>query len=188
MKKTITTVMAAAVFAVPLAACSAGHGTHAADNPDSDLSNFASPVASPATTAAPATQAALQSDPNGQECASLDSLGYCAGDDPSPMQTWCDGSGYTGFQTVESDLSQLDTDSGNNDLAAVESDGATLFQDANAASHDPNFLPPLSNAHKVDYGVWMGYLMVAGEKASTGDISSAASAMQQGSKFVSITE
>jgi hypothetical protein len=147
-------------------------------------------AATTAAAPAPATQApAPQADPNGQQCASLDSLGYCPGDDPAstpaattPMQAWCGSIGYSDFQTVESDLSQLGTDSANNDLSAVESDGTTQFQDATAASHDPNFLPPLSNAHKV------GYLMVAGYKSRTGDISGATSALEQASKYTSITQ
>jgi hypothetical protein len=72
-------------------------------------------------------------DPNGELCASLDSLGYCPGDDPSPMQQWCSGDGDSDFQAVQSDLDQLSTDSSNDDLISVESDGATLAQDAQTA-------------------------------------------------------
>lgn len=65
----------------------------------------------------------------------------------------------------------------------MESDGASLFHDASATVGN---LPPLSNAHKVDYGVWMGYLAVAGYKASTGDIAGASSALQKATQFNSI--
>lgn len=133
----------------------------------------------------------MQTDPNGQQCIPLDSLGYCPGDDPptpSPLQQWCSGSGYSDFQTVQSDLSQLDTDSGNSDLAAVESDGSSLFQDAHAASQDPDFLPPVSNTHRVQYGLWVGFVMVAGAKAGNGDISGASSAIAQASKYTSTVQ
>jgi hypothetical protein len=88
---------------------------------------------------APAEQtAASQTDPNGQTCDTLDSLGYCPGDDPTPTQTpvqlWRSGTGYSDFQQVQSDLNQISADSGNDDLAAVESDGTSLFQDASATA------------------------------------------------------
>lgn len=48
-------------------------------------------TAKAAATRAPATSAAptptSQTDPNGQQCSSLDSLGYCPGDEPSPTPT-----------------------------------------------------------------------------------------------------
>lgn len=136
------------------------------------------------TSAAAATQAAAAvTDPDGQQCASLDSLGYCPGDDPSPMQQWCSGTGYTDFQSVESDLSQLGQDAGDDDLAAVEQDGATLAQDASSIE---STLPPLSNAHKVTFGVWMGYMSLAGIKASQGDIGGASSLMEDATQYNSI--
>ena len=122
-------------------------------------------------------------DPNGQQCASLDSLGYCPGDDPSPMQQWCSGTGYDDFQSVQSDLSQISQDAGDDDLAAVEQDGATLAQDASGIESS---LPPLSNAHKVTFGVWMGYMSLAGIKASQGDISGASSLMEDATQYNSI--
>jgi hypothetical protein len=126
-----------------------------------------------------------QTDPNGQQCPALDSAGYCPGDDPSPMQQWCNGTGYSDFQQVEQDLQQLQQDSGNNQAGTVEAqDGPALFRDAAAAVSAG--LPPLSNAHKVDYGVWLGYLSVAGEKISQGDIAGASSALQQATQFTSI--
>jgi hypothetical protein len=129
------------------------------------------------------TPTPMQTDPNGQQCPSLDSLGYCPGDDPSPMQQWCNSTGYSDFEQVESDLNQLSTDAGNQDLASVEQDGTSLFQDAGTAVQH---LPPLSNLHKVNYGVWLGYLLTAGYKASQGDISGAASAMEKAAQFISI--
>lgn len=42
----------------------------------------ASATSAPATSVIPSST--FQIDPNGQQCSSLDSLGYCPGDDPSP--------------------------------------------------------------------------------------------------------
>ena len=125
------------------------------------------------------TPTPLATDPNGQQCASLDSLGYCPGDDPSPIQQWCSGNGYSDFQAVQSDLNQISTDSGNNDLISVESDGSSLFHDATVAGQN---LPPGTNKEKLDYGLYMGYLLVAGAKASSGDINGTASAMAKASQ------
>lgn len=144
----------------------------------------ASTTAPPSAAPTAATQAAAAvTDPNGQQCASLDSLGYCPGDDPSPMQQWCDSTGYDGFQSVQSDLSQLGQDAGDDDLAAVEQDGATLAQDASSVESS---LPPLSNAHKVTFGVWMGYMSLAGIKASQGDIDGASGLLEDATQYNSI--
>ena len=134
------------------------------------------------TTAATQTAAAV-TDPNGQQCASLDSLGYCPGDDPSPIQQWCSSAGYDSLQSVQSDLGQIEQDAGDDDLAAVEQDGATLAQDASSIESS---LPPLSNAHKVTFGVWMGYVSLAGIKASQGDISGASSLLEDATQYNSI--
>lgn len=125
----------------------------------------------------PAREAA---DPNGESCASLDSLGYCPGDDPSPMQQWCNGDGDSDFQAVQSDLDQLSTDSSNEDLTSVESDGATLAQDAEAAVKN---LPPASKTQKLDYGLYMGYVSVAGLKLTNGDLSGADSAFAKSTQY-----
>lgn len=119
-------------------------------------------------------------DPSGQFCTALDSLGYCPGDDPSPMQQWCSGDGYSGYQAVQSDLNQLQTDASNSDLGSIMSDGSSLFGDAVTASKD---LPPGTKTQKLDYGLYMGYLFVVGEKASTGDITDAVTALQKASQF-----
>lgn len=86
------------------------------------------------------------------------------------MTAWCNGAGYSDYQTVESDISQIGTDSGNNDLAALESDGSQLLTDAQPTVHN---LPPLSKTHTFDYGLYMGWLLVAGGKLSQGDVSAA---------------
>lgn len=195
MSKTIT-LACVVPLCLTIAACgSAAAGRPATLNALSSSANSASAAACEAkggswdgtacdtSQLAPSTSPAQETDPNGQTCDALDSLGYCPGDDPSPMQQWCSGNGYSDFQQVQQDLSQLSTDSGNDDLAAVEQDGSSLFQDAHTAGLN---LPPLSNMHKVEYGVWMGYLLVAGYRASNGDLSGASSAMASASKYTSI--
>jgi hypothetical protein len=151
-----------------------------------------SPCRSPATTATASTTTAAAvplttavpqvTDPSGQACPSLDSAGYCPGDDPAtPMDNWCAGNGYSDYSAVESDLSALSADSGNNDLLSVESDGAQLFHHASVAGLN---LPPVSDkTQKLDYGLYMGWLLVGGEKSSAGDITSADGAFQKAASY-----
>jgi hypothetical protein len=122
-------------------------------------------------------------DANGQACDSFDSLGYCPGDDPTPMQNWCAGNGYSDFQAVQADMSQLGTDSSNNDLLSVEADGASLFHHASVAGLN---LPPGTKTQKLDYGLYMGYLMVGGSKLTTGDISGADSSLSKSTQFTKV--
>jgi hypothetical protein len=121
-----------------------------------------------------------RSDPSVQSCAALDSLGYCPGDDPSPLQQWCAGDGYSNYQAVQSDLTQMQTDAGNGDLGSVMSDGRSLGQDAtNAFEH----LPPGTSIQKVDYGAYIGSLVLAGDKESLGDINGATTLLQKAWQF-----
>ena len=121
-------------------------------------------------------------DPSGQACPALDSAGYCPGDDPAtPMDSWCAGNGYSDYSAVESDMSALSAGAGNNDLLSVESDGAQLFHHASVAGLN---LPPVSDkTQKLDYGLYMGWLMVGGQKASAGDITGADSAFQKATPY-----
>lgn len=153
-----------AMAALAVTAC-AGSAHHAAAS------------AHPAQSTATAVEI---TDPNGQSCTALDSLGYCPGDDPSPMQQWCSGDGYSDYQAVQSDLNQLQTDANNSDLSSIMSDGSSLFSDAVTASKN---LPPGTKTQKLDYGLYTGYLFVVGEKASTGDINGAVTALQKASQF-----
>jgi hypothetical protein len=82
-------------------------------------------------------------------------------------------------------MGQLSTDSGNNDLIAVEQDGTQLFGDAGTAGQN---LPPKSDPHSFGYGIYMGYLVIAGYRASNGNLSgagSASAAMQRASQHLS---
>jgi hypothetical protein len=171
--------IALAAAAVAGVALGAGCGSSASTAASSTTASTAA-AAAPASPA-PAPQ---QTDPSGQACPSLDSAGYCPGDDPTTsapavtpaqaaMNTWCAGNGYSDLQTVRSDLSQIGTDSGDSDLIAVEQDGAQLFSDARTAGAN---LPPKSDPHSFGYGVYTGYLLIAGYRASTGNISGAGSA------------
>jgi len=128
------------------------------------------------------TQAPQVTDPNGVTCDTLDSLGYCPGDDPTPMQQWCNGNGYSDYQNVQSDLTQMGTDAGNNDLLSVEQDGAQLAQDAKNAFED---LPPGSKHQKFYYGMYMSYMLIAGLKAVNGDVAGTDSALSSTDQFKS---
>jgi hypothetical protein len=115
-------------------------------------------------------------DPNGQACQSLDNKGYCPGDDPqTPMGQWCSGDGYSDWQTVTSDIQQLGTDAGADDISSVESDGAQLARDAVTAEKN---LPPGTKMRKFNYGFVMAALTLAGLKAANGDITGADSALR----------
>ena len=156
-------------------------GTVACSSPASRAS--AAPPASPSTAVAVVTTQAPQvTDPNGVTCDTLDSLGYCPGDDPTPMQQWCNGNGYSDYQNVQSDLTQMGTDAGNNDLLSVEQDGAQLAQDAKNAFED---LPPGSKHQKFYYGMYMSYMLIAGLKAVNGDVAGTDSALSSTDQFKS---
>ncbi len=99
---------------------------------------------------------------------------------PSPIDVWCAGTGGTGLQAVSTDLDQIQTDSGNDDLPAIESDGTQLFNDAQTAGHD---LPPGSKKVKLYYGLFMGWMMIAGYKMSTGDVTDANSDISRALQF-----
>jgi hypothetical protein len=176
----------AAVAAFLIAGCSSPPAAHmataaAADGQAAQCAQVGGTWSNGTCTAVAPTLS--QTDRNGQQCTSLDSLGYCPGDDPSPMQQWCGSTGYDSFQSVQTDLSQLGQDAGDDDLGAVEQDGATLAQDASSIE---SALPPLSNVHKVTFGVWMGYMSLAGIKASQGDIGGASSLTEDATQYNSI--
>jgi hypothetical protein len=163
----------AVIAALALVGCGTAAATQAA--------RTSAPARAPAS---PSASASPQfTDPNGETCPAADSLGYCGDDDPTTappvtaaqadLTAWCAGSGYSDFTTVESDMGQLSTDSGNNDLIAVEQDGTQLFGDASTAGQN---LPPRSDPHAFGYGIYMGYLLIAGSRASNGNISGAGSA------------
>ena len=57
------------------------------------------------------------------------------------------------------DLSQVQTDSGDSDLSALESDGTQLFKDATMAFQDrPS--ASIGKTPAFNYGIWMGYVTV----------------------------
>lgn len=87
----------------------------------------------PATSAVPSPT--FQTDPNGQQCSSLDSLGYCPGDDPSPTPTAPD-TAACGTQ-VEAWLAEQDrTGIGGN---TVQHDIRAILFDAQAyVKYDPS--------------------------------------------------
>jgi hypothetical protein len=88
------------------------------------------------------------------------------------LQNWCQGQGFQDYQNVDNDLDQIKTDSGDEDLPAVENDGLQLFNDAHAAGTN---LPPVDNTDKLNYGLAMGWLLIAGDKLGAGDLTDAES-------------
>lgn len=176
---------AAVMASIATAGILAGCGTAASTSKPSPVTSSPSTILTPP----------LFTDPIGGTCLpSVQVNGYCPGDAPSTtappvnaaqadLAAWCAGPGYSDFQSVQSDLSQLQTDSGNSDLAAVEQDGSQLFNDAHTAALN---LPPKSDKASFGYGLWLGYLLIAGYRASSGNLSgpgSASTALQSASTY-----
>jgi hypothetical protein len=82
------------------------------------------------------------------------------------LSVWCGGNGYSDWQSVAGDLSQLGTDSGNNDLVSVESDGGQLARDAVAALQN---VPPGTRMEKFNYAYVMSALTIVGLKLNQGE-------------------
>jgi hypothetical protein len=100
-----------------------------------------------------------------------------------PLQTWCDGSGGAANNAVLADLNQIGTDATNQDLASVEADGTQLAADAIAASAP---LPPLPRHQKFNYGLAMGYFLVAGHRLSTGDVTGGSAALKKADHLINL--
>jgi WD40 repeat protein len=98
----------------------------------------------------------------------------CPGDRPSPTTMWCTGDGHSSWQKATQDLSQFESDAGNNNISAVKSDGSQLTRDAATAEKN---LPPGTNLQKSNYRYVMATLASAGLKASQGDIVGVASTL-----------
>jgi len=99
---------------------------------------------------------------------------------PSAISVWCEGAGGSDLQAVNSDLSQISTDANNDDVTAVAEDGEQLFHDASQAGIN---LPPLQNAHKLDYGLYMGWMLQAGYRLNIGDDTTADDDLQKAQQF-----
>lgn len=83
------------------------------------------------------------------------------------------------MQTVQSDLTAIGTDASNQDASALESDGSTLATDAQTAALDP---PPIDSS---DYTAAMTDCVTAGNDASNGDFTDAATALSNGNALIS---
>ena len=80
----------------------------------------------------------------------------------APTQTvsdWCTFSVLADMGRVASDLTQLQTDTGNGMMGSAETDGATLSQDANSLVNDG--MPPMSQAHVFYYHLYLSELTLA---------------------------
>ena len=107
-------------------------------------------------------------------------LTACSRTNPTANATaaWCLGTGYANFQAVNSDLSQIDTDSGDGyNPTALEADGSQLESDAAKASGT------LYPGDPADYGLWVTDLRAAGMFASIGDFTSADNEMNDATAF-----
>ena len=93
----------------------------------------------------------------------------------SPLQSWWDNGGSTDWTTVEGDLSQIQTDSSNGDLASVEADGGQLRTDALAAVKD--HAPYSADKHAYDFGAMAG-MAFAGLELQFGNLAKATALMK----------
>jgi hypothetical protein len=93
----------------------------------------------------------------------------------SPMDAWCGGSGYSDYQAVQSDLTQMSTDLGNGDYGTAENADATqLLSDAEAAEKNA---PPVTKSQKVDYILYMGAISFSATDLDSGNVTAAKDAM-----------
>lgn len=92
----------------------------------------------------------------------------------SAMSAWCAGPGYQALQAVRADITQVGTDAGNRDLAAVRADGTVMTSDAEAAEKTP---PPVTRAQQLNYVKAMGALSFAGIDLAGGDTAAASRAI-----------
>jgi hypothetical protein len=145
-----------AIFAVGLIAGIAG-----------GASGGSKPAASPSASA-PASQA--PSSPPAPSASDTPSATA-----PSPMDTWCTGTGYSEYQTVQDDLTQLRTDVGNGDMGTAENADATkLTSDAETAMKDA---PPGTRDQKINYVEYMGALSFMAIDLNTGNVTGATNAL-----------
>ena len=97
------------------------------------------------------------------------------------MDTWCSGTGYSDYQAVQSDITQMSTDVGNGDYGTAENADATrLNSDAGTALQNP---PPGTTAQKVSYISYMGAITFAAADLNSGNIAAAETAMSGAAKY-----
>lgn len=117
-QKALSVIAAAIVVLVVIGALS-GHKTQAKNTDAAKAVTTAPATTAPAISAPASTSAPDLTDPNGEQCTTLDSLGYCPGDDPSPtpaavscgdqVKAWLaeqDGSSISG-NTVQHDITAI---------------------------------------------------------------------------------
>lgn len=155
-------LLALAIAVSTAAGCSTA--PHAAPRPASP-SRSASAGAAPSATLSPAAYATL----------------------PARSATrwtgWCHGDGYMDLQGVAYDMTQLMPDLRNGDYGSAAHHGTILYQDAAAAAAN---LPPGTDTQKLDYGLYMGFLMTAGSKMSNGDITGAMNAISKATPYKNV--
>jgi hypothetical protein len=158
-KVNVFTAGAMLALGLGLAACGGGHTathtarTHAASTPAASQAAVVQQPSQPA--AAPSAQEVLA--------------------------TWYAGPGQAEVTGLQADLGAISTDAGNQDVAAVEADGAQLASDANADM--PNGPGPQTAAG----GYWteaMGDYSTSGQFAAAGDFADATTQMDAGTAYI----
>lgn len=99
----------------------------------------------------------------------------------SPLQNWWDNGASTDWSTVEGDLTQLQSDSAADDLAAAVQDGGQLRTDALAAAKDE---PPSGTDKPAYYFGAMGAMAFAGLDVQFGNFTKAAQFLKTGTADV----
>jgi predicted small lipoprotein YifL len=94
------------------------------------------------------------------------------GTSSSAFLSWYNGTGYSDYQAVSSDISQATTDANNGNVAASETDGSQLAIDAQTAADDPM---PIDTTQ---YVAAMNDYVEAGNDSSTGDFTDATTALE----------
>ena len=130
VRNVFAVIGALVVAGIVIGSLSAGHSTGSSASPG----NSAVAASASSAAAAPAPQ---QTDPNGQTCGSLDSLGYCPGDDPMACSTVVDPTGYNnGPLTAERAIAFLD--------AVLDTDAVNVT-DGNASNDDLRLLDEMAS-------------------------------------------
>jgi hypothetical protein len=93
----------------------------------------------------------------------------------SPIDDWCNGSGYSDYQAVQSDLTRIAADIGNGGRGTEENtDARQLLGDARTAEQNP---PPVTGSKKLDYIRYMGVVAFSAADLNSGNISAAGRAL-----------
>jgi hypothetical protein len=96
------------------------------------------------------------------------------------LATWYADGGQVTVATIQADLRAISTDAGNQDAAAVESDGAQLASDADTAMMNG----PASGPAASYWTEAMGDYSTSGQFAAAGDFADATTQMAAGTAYI----